>query len=208
MAGKSKFDWDRIGIEYRANKLSNRELSRKFGPTEGAIRKKAKEKNWQRDLAHLVHARTEELLSHHEVRKDYAHDPVDEAQLVEEIATRSAEVVQGHRRDINESRSLAKLMLAELEAQTRNKDAIADLLEQLADLEEWSPKRRAVVERVTSLQGRVQSLEGLARTMKTLQALERTAFGIDGKETDKDPLDELLEEISDTSRGIDGYDAE
>ena len=39
---KQKHDWERIRGEYRTNTLSTREIARRHGITEGAIRKRAK----------------------------------------------------------------------------------------------------------------------------------------------------------------------
>lgn len=204
MVDRTRFDWQRIEFEYRANRLSNREISKRYGPTEGAIRLKAKKEGWKKNLAHRVKERTEELLVRRQLRTPYARDVPDE-EMTEDIANRSADIVQSHRRDINQARTLAAVLMGELQSQTNMRDLLAEFVKEEAEEAGWSVKRQMMVERAISLQGRVQCLEGLSRAMKTLQTLERQAFGIDGKESDRDPLDELLDEVSDTSRGIDGY---
>lgn len=54
MNGKPKIDWEAIEREYRAGQLSIREVARKHGVSDTAIRKEAKAKGWKRDLADKV----------------------------------------------------------------------------------------------------------------------------------------------------------
>jgi hypothetical protein len=49
-AHRHKPDWEAIESQYRAGILSLRAVATQFGIAEGAIRKKAKAKGWQRDL--------------------------------------------------------------------------------------------------------------------------------------------------------------
>lgn len=197
----AKYDWERIEIEWRTNKFSNRELAAKHGPTEATIRKRAKKEGWKRDLAKDVESRTKDKL----IREGVIDPDVSDDQIVEEVAQRNANVVIEHRKDIQKGRNICALMLEELEDSTRNIVKLEDIAEQLAKDEEWTPQMRAVVERAISLPERAGVLRNLSNSMKTLQGIERTAHGIDGKEDDRDPLDELLEAVSDTSRGVDGY---
>lgn len=187
----SKFDWERIEIEYRANKLSNRELSRKYGPGESTIRKRANKFQWQRDLAKKVQERTNEKI----VTKAARELNSDDEQVIEEIAERNAGVVESHRSDINAGRQLASMLMSELFDNTKNHESLSQIVEQSADEEEWSEKRFNAVQRAISLPQRASTMRDLATTMKTLQGLERQAFGIDGKESDELTYEERLRNL-------------
>ncbi|KZZ72414.1 hypothetical protein A3765_28825, partial [Oleiphilus sp. HI0130] len=183
------------------NKFSNLELSAKYGPSESAIRRRAKHYKWERDLAKGVQSRTKEKL----IREGAIEADLSEDQIVEEVATRNASVIKTHRDDIKKGRDICALLMDELKDTTANYMTLAELVEKMAKDEEWQPQKRAAVERAISLPQRSGVLRDLANSMKTLQGIERTAYGIDGKEDDRDALDELLEVVSDTSRGVDGY---
>lgn len=185
------YDWDRIEIEYRANKLSNRELSRKYGPSESTIRKRANKHKWQRDLAKKVQERTNEKIVTRAARPLNS----DDEQVIEEIADRNAGVVESHRSDINKGRHIAGLLMNELFNNSQHHESLSQIVEQAADEEEWSEKRFNAVQRAISLPQRAATMRDLATTMKTLQGLERTAFGIDGKESDELTYEERLRNL-------------
>lgn len=186
-----KHDWDRIEIEYRANKLSIREIGRLHNVSESAIRKKAKEGEWQRDLAKKVQERTHEKIATKPARKLTD----DDEEVIEEIADRNATVVETHRSDIKQGRNTAKVLMEELLDCTSNLKLLQNIIEQAADEEEWPAQRRQAVNRAVSLGNRVTILKDLTTAMKTLQGLERTAFGIDGKENDELSYEERLRNL-------------
>ena len=199
-----QYDWERIETEYRANRSSIREIAKAHGITEGAIRKKAKAQGWERDLSKKAKERTQDKLVRTQVRTSNAR----ENEIVEEIATRSAAVVESHRKDINDGRNITGMLMSELKDGTQHKETLGELISQQADEEDWDNRRKQAAQRAISLPQRASVMRDLSTAMKTLQTLERTAFGVDGKETDKDPLDEVLEAVQDTSRGVDGYNDE
>jgi len=194
MANKNP-DWDRIEIEYRANKLSIREIARIHEVGEATIRKRAKKNGWQRDLAKKVQARTEEKLV-----RNAAHElSVKDEEVVEEIAGRNATVVETHRIDIRAGRDITSMLMTELHDNTKHIESLEGLIAQASEDEEWSDKRRATVNRAVSLPQRAAVMRDLATSMKTLQGLERTAFGIDGKETDEMSYEERLNALLEDS---------
>lgn len=202
-AKKSPPDWERIEKEYRAGQLSIREVAKRGGVTEGAVRKKAKADGWSRDLTKQVQAKIKDKLVRSQVRTPNAGDD----QIVEEVADRGAAIIESHRTDINQGRQIAGLLMRELMSGTKNIDLLEELVDQQADDEEWDSKRKAAVQRAISLPVRAGVMRDLATSMKTLQALERQAFNLDDRASEKDSLDELLESVQNTSRGIDGYGA-
>lgn len=195
------YDWERIEREYRAGQLSIREIAKKFGPSEGAVRQRAKRYGWSRDLSKKVQDRTKDKLLRSDVRTSSA----DDEQIVEQAAQRGVQVVESHRRDINQGRELCGLLMGELRDGTVNRELLGEIIDEQADEEEWDHRKRAAAQRAISLPARAGVMRDLATAMKTLQGLERTAFNLDDQAPMKDPLDELLDSVMDSSRGIDGY---
>ncbi|MNK86991.1 hypothetical protein D3C87_1069170 [compost metagenome] len=58
---KSGADWPVIEADYRAGIKSLRQIASQQGVSEGAIRKRAKKEDWQRDLAAKIQAKAEAL---------------------------------------------------------------------------------------------------------------------------------------------------
>ncbi|WP_328186920.1 hypothetical protein [Marinobacter sp. OP 3.4] len=177
---KLKYDWERIEKEWRANKLSNREISARYGASEAAIRQRAKKYNWVRDLESEVDKRTKDKIRRG-LLKDQ-HEPVTDEEIVEQVASRTADVVHSHRKDIQSARGLAGMLMGELLDNTANFQTLQELVEQQADEEEWDAQRRARVNRALSLPQRAVTIKDLSVAMKNFQTLERTAFGINSKE--------------------------
>ncbi|MGB2336204.1 MAG: hypothetical protein ACPH5V_02750 [Alcanivorax sp.] len=202
---RKQYDWEAIERVYRAGQLSIREIAKKYGPTEGTVRQRAKRYSWSRDLTQDVQKRTKDKLLRTDVRTPNAQE---DSAIVEEAAERGAEIVRSHRRDINDARGICGLMMAELRDSTVHNEAIADVIEKQADDEEWDGKARAAARRAISLQSRAGVMRDMANSMKVLQGLERTAFNLDDQPNEKDPLDELLDSVMDSSRGVGGYDAD
>lgn len=187
------FDWDRIEREYRANKLSNREISKAYGPSEATIRLRAKKKGWTRDLANDVNQRTRDKLA-----RGLAGDDdglLSDKQVVEEVATRSAAVVESHRNDIRNGRNLAAMMMAELHDNTKEFKTLQELVEQQGEDEDWQAQRLQRVQKAISLPQRAATMRDLSTVMKNLQGLERNAYGIDGKESDQVPYEDRLRKL-------------
>ena len=131
---RKKYDWEAIEREYRAGQLSIREIGKKHGPTDSAIRQKAKKEGWSRDLTQDVQKRTKDKLLRTELRTPNAQE---DSAIVEEAAERGAEVVRSHRRDINDARGICGLLMTELRDSTVHNETIADVIEKQADDEEW-----------------------------------------------------------------------
>lgn len=201
---RKQIDWERAEKDYRAGQLSTVEISRQIGVTETAVRKRAKRDGWVRDLAGAVKKATREKLVRSTVRSSDACDQ----QVIEEAAARGVEVVRSHRNDISAGRGICAMLLTELRDGTENPQLVSELVDQTADAEEWDAKRRSAAQRAISLPSRAGVMRDLATAMKTLQGLERVAFNLDERQSETDPLDALLQAVSDTSRGIEGYDAD
>src|SRR5690606_16510539 len=112
----------------RAGQLSNCEISAKYGPTEGAIRKRAKRDGWTRDLRDQVRKATADKLVRAEVRKV---DTQDDDRVVDQVSDRAVEIVLSHRKDIREGREMTSLLFEELRDGTVNRVLLQELVGQI-----------------------------------------------------------------------------
>jgi len=181
---KPDIDWIAIEREYRAGIKSVRALASEFGVTEGAIRKRARKDDWQRDLAPKIRAKADDLVRTATVRSVVrTENAISERVLVEVNAQVQTDIILSHRKDIQRARKVTMSLLSELEHQTDN----LDLYDQLAELllapdEKGVDKRNELFNKVISLSGRSSTMKTLADSLKSLIALEREAFGVDQKE--------------------------
>jgi len=199
------FDWERIQAEYRANQLSIREIAKRYGPSETAIRKRAKREDWQRDLKKQVKKKTSEKLvrnQSNQVRNanagaDNANTGVSDEEIIEEAASRGAQVVESHRKDIQSARNTAKVLMQELHDGTVNAELVGDIVAQHADEQGMTDQARRAAERAISLPQRASVLRDLSTAMSKFQSLERKAFSLDdegGEEDYEEQLKSLVED--------------
>ena len=111
MAERTRYDWEAIEKEWRANQLSNCEISRKYGAPESSIRYRAKKYNWSKLLGKKVREQVNEKL----LREDLRGIPETDQEILEEAATRGASIVLLHRKDIANLRDIEAKLLSELE---------------------------------------------------------------------------------------------
>jgi len=101
-------DWEAIESAYRAGSLSIRAIADKHGVSDTAIRKRATQNGWQRDLTEQVQKATRQKLVRKEVRTDGSHEHVrTDEQIVNEAADEAAGVVIEHRTDLARWRRIA-----------------------------------------------------------------------------------------------------
>jgi len=101
-------DWEAIESAYRAGSLSIRAIADKHGVSDTAIRKRATQNGWQRDLTEQVQKATRQKLVRKEVRTDGSHEHVrTDEQIVNEAADEAADVVIEHRTDLARWRRIA-----------------------------------------------------------------------------------------------------
>lgn len=167
-----QIDWEAIEREYRAGQLSVREIARRLGVTEAAIRSRAKREDWPRDLSQQVRERVRSELVRSDVRSDVRSESAREA--VRTAAARGVEVVRQHRtRAANAQRVVAGL-LAELDA------TAACLPEIEAEIDSTSTGLAKInAKQAISVGNRAKAAQALAQAMSTLTNIERVAFSLD-----------------------------
>lgn len=175
-------DWEEVGKEYRTGQLTLTELERRYGVSDTAILKRAKKHGWKRDLIREVRKRTDEKL--------VAVGTIT-AEAVEKAVERAAAVVQIHRADINQGRTIVRSLfqeLAELNNPETREQVEASILDETAN--DKSRERRTQMLRAVSLPSRAGTIKALASALRDLVPLERTAFNLDPKAGESDRPDD------------------
>ena len=157
---KPGVDWEAIEKEFRAGQLSVREIARRGGLTEAAIRKRAKHDEWTRPLADKVREAVREKLVRTDGAREGSQDQrASDAEIIEKSAKRGLEVIVSHRRDLSQlhdsKRILGQRLAVYLQGGTVDGPFIGDK-ESPGDL-----------------------LEKLSRVSSRLIPLERQAFNLD-----------------------------
>jgi hypothetical protein len=118
MDKRPPLDWEAIEREDRAAQLSRSEIARRFGITEGAIRKRANDpkRGWKRDLSEKVRAAVRAETVRAAVRTDRGREPIDEHEAVAHAADRGARAVEGHLARAQRLTRLVDRTLSEIEA--------------------------------------------------------------------------------------------
>ncbi|QWA09533.1 hypothetical protein GTU79_19525 [Sodalis ligni] len=190
----TKPDWEAIESAYRAGLLSLREIGAAHGVSEGAIRKRAKRDDWSRDLAAKIKSRADDLVRKKEVRSQVrSESALSERVLIEANAEIVASVRMEHRGDISRARRLANMLLDELEIETGDTAALAELGELMRTPDDnGTDKLNDLYQKIISMPGRVKSMKDLSDTLKNLVALERQAYGIDHDDGDKNGVHNIM----------------
>lgn len=182
-------DWEAISAEYRSGQLSNVLLGKKYGVSEGAIRKRAKADGWQKDLAGAVRERVREKLVREEVRAPNVKDEV----IVETAANTGAEVVRRHRKDIARGHGLASMLFQQLEDAATNRDDLEEAVEEETKGDENNQRRNRML-KALSLPTHAAVLRDLSTCLKNFIPLERQAFNLDEQEHEE-PYEERLRRL-------------
>lgn len=180
---RQRYDWAAVERDYRTGAYSNRELSRTHGPSEAAIRKRAADGGWSRDLSEQIRQRVREKTNRAAAAEVV--QSITDAEIVENAAEVGAAVVKSHQRLISRAKGLTEKLL--------------DLLEVQLDAGKIKVKVGAnVVDIDLPLDYVGKTLGNATTAMDRAIRLERQAYGLD-EEGSKDPgksLDELLAEVA------------
>ncbi|UZA18339.1 hypothetical protein [Moraxella bovis] len=208
---KRQIDWEKIELDYRAGIKTLRQIASEHDVAHSAIAKRAKRDDWSRDLSAKIEKKAEELVNKSLVNTEVNKERLaTEKQVIDANAQAILEVRLSHRKDINKAKNLMNALLDELGSQTIERELYERLGEFLRDEDEKGiDKLNDLYQRVISTPSRVQSMQKLADTMKTLITLEREAFNI-GKEVEKtaDPLTELITTIAKSNKSTFGVVAD
>jgi hypothetical protein len=172
MAERKVIDWEMIEREYRAGQLYIRQIARQADVSEAAIRKRAKERGWDRDLSDQVRAGVRSRLVRTDVRT------VDTKEAVEVAVRRGVEVVRQHQSSLGRATRLALRLLDELDESTSQRADIDAAIE-AETAGDKTTARRTMMHRAVSLPSRASVMRDLSTAMARLLPLERQAFNLD-----------------------------
>lgn len=168
----AKPDWEAIESAYRAGSLSIRAIADKNGVSDTAIRKRATQHNWQRDLTGKVQEATRQKLVRKEVRSDGSREQSkSDDEIVEEASSIAAAVVLEHRVGLSKWRRIT--------------EKLSDFL----DDAEFTEDNHAALSRTL--------VAGVDAQIKVIKA-EREAYNIGGPEKSSavDTLSSLMDDLS------------
>lgn len=190
-------DWEAIEALYRAGSLSIREIAKRHGVSDTAIRKKAKADGWERDLTAKVRDKVRTALVRTEVRTDgdANSEKRTEREIVEDAAAASIRLIREHRADIRDLRELATKLAAQLHDAVGVRDALKDLI---VEYSEPGPRRAAMLKAV-ALPTHIAAARDLSNVLKNVVPLERQAFNIDAGGPEDPPADGNATPVEPTS---------
>lgn len=187
MSERKQIDWEAIYREYRSGQLSNVEIAKQFGISEGAIRKRAKKDGWKRDLSDQVRKRVREKLVRDEVRGSDASDE----QIIEEASERGANVQRLHQKSIQSAQVVVDILKDQLKGAAGNREDIEGAIFDETK-EDGDAKRRNAMMKAVSLPTHAGVLRDLSVAMKNLIPLERQAYNLDEDGRRPDPPEEII----------------
>jgi predicted house-cleaning noncanonical NTP pyrophosphatase (MazG superfamily) len=179
MAERKQVDWESVERDYSAGLLSLREIADKYGVSEGLVRRKATQNEWNRDLSKKIQDKADSIVRKESVRSSVRTEKaVSEKEVIEANAQAIVNVKLGHRTSIKKVNGLVESLLDEIE--TLNKD-----------------------KSVENLPMRVDVTKKLMDTLKTSIDKERQAFGIvDAPTPAENAVTELLKACQGSSVSI------
>lgn len=179
-------DWEAVERDYRAGLLSIREIGRQHDLSDTAIRKRAREGNWERDLEQRVKAAARAKLARAEAVAQASAmvttDPISEREIVQHAASVVVDVVRQHRRQLSQGRALVDALFEQLAEAIVCRDEIEATID---DDESVSPQRKLQMLKAVSLPAHATILRDLSGALQRLIPLEREAFGIDNAPEEK-----------------------
>lgn len=118
MSKRKKYDWGAIEREYRLGQKSLRAISSEFGPTPGAISKRAKKGEWIQDRSDEVRQKTKAaLLKETQDGNGNTDGNTPTHEDVERAVKTNVEVVRQHRKFIKRTLDLANKLLKKYEGE-------------------------------------------------------------------------------------------
>lgn len=186
---KPPVDWIAVEDDYRTGQLSNVMLANKHGVSEGAIRKRAKQHGWVKDLTRKVQQAVRAELVRDQVRAPYAR----ESEIIESAVATGVEVVREHRKDIRTGRSIIQMLFSELIDATNDRAEIEDAIDEECAGDENDQRRQKMLKAV-ALPTRAGVIRDLSTAMKNVILLERQAFNLD-EQSDDDTYEERLRKL-------------
>lgn len=194
---RPEFDWTAIERDYRLGKVSNRELARTYGPSEAAIRQRAKAEGWVRNEAAQVRVRAQQKALERSVPRYIPASP----ESVEVLAEVAADVLVRHQKTGAVLAGLVGDLATQLHEVTHQEPALGEALEDyFAHKAAANPLMAHVYKQqlqsalhAIGLGTRSKTLLNLANAAAKVQDMERKSFNLD--DDDQRAYEDLLAEL-------------
>lgn len=192
--GKS-IDWEKVEAQYRAGVLSIRSIATRHDVSDKAIRNKAKEMGWERDLHAKVQQKVRTEMVRSEVRTDA--EMRTERDIVDMAATQTVAILRDERSHIARLMRLAVRLMDEFESALSNKEDIAEAIEEETDKDKGPARRNAMLKAISLHQNSI-TLGNIGSALRTAVALERQSYNIPDDDTTPPPAPPTpMEDLSD-----------
>lgn len=206
---KPAVDWDQVAIDIRAGILTDRQIGAKHGRTHGAIQSYARKHGIERNLGERIAERTETKLAKKLAKTELAKEisqknaRISTDQIVEVAAEARSMIVIAQQGRIGRHLGIAANMLAELESQTIDRELYDKLGEMMfAPDANGVDRLNALYQKVIDTPSRIDSHKKAVEIEKNLIALERQAFGLDGKQDDANSsIESVIKRVRDRLDG-------
>jgi len=170
---KKRYDWEKIDHEIRAGALSIREISRRHGPTEGAIRRRMRESKVSRDLTREVRKQARAKLMTPVVAQESA--PLSDEEIVDKQSDMIVQALRSHRKDIRSAAQTVSLLQTQLMQAVEDRDRLMGEINESTEVH----IERLNLQKAVNLPAHSLVAKNLAVALKHLVVLERQSLSID-----------------------------
>lgn len=201
---KKVIDWDLVELHYRANIKTVRQLAKEFDISHTAIQKRAEKFSWVRDLRKKIEETTQSLVATKVVANSVATETkMSEAATVRAYSEIASSVDLLQRDDLSVALRVSRSQMVELAA-LGNPDFIPALewIAEALDKSREDDNGRVIADKanelyryVISLSGRVKMAKEIAASHGVYMPLQRKVFGLDGKDSNAAPYEDMLRSI-------------
>ena len=178
---KSQIDWEAVEREYRTGIRSLRDIATEFGCVEGAIRKKAKAQEWERDISAKVAAKAEALVRRQEVRAEVrTENAVSEREQINASAQMMADTVLSQRDNVKRAMAVVIALWNEVEAAGDYTEKFRRVGEMMRNDDDFGQDRlNDMYHAAIGMPQRVKNVKLLADALKVLIELQRKILKLD-----------------------------
>lgn len=202
MSAKARVKYDLLESGWRAGIKTPEELALDYQKATGdkvsrvAIIKHFEKKGIPRDLQKKIRAKADALVRQASFNPNTPEAKLTETVAIESEAQRQTFIRLEHRENITRMRALVLRLLSECEATSEDPEVFYQLGELMRNPSaRGQDKLNEAYQRAVSLPQRIKGVKELAETLRVLIALEREAYGIDGKPAGDSAFERLLQEV-------------
>jgi hypothetical protein len=196
-AAKPTPDWDVIAAQLRARVLSNREIARQHGVSEGAVRKFKKKHGIEPDLQKQVQEKVRNELVRADVRTAHPGSHTTDREVVDAAAAMQVAVVREHRSAIKNGKEIVDLLMAQLKDAAFNRADLEKTIEEQTKADDDGARRYNTLMKAVAIPTHTSSITNLANALKTFIQLDRQAFNIgDEPPAQEDSLAQLVQHLA------------